>query len=150
MKKASERTIKSTNKYESAVINKDYEKLKAECEKYETLFENQEREHKVISIQLKNELERIQSKNDELKREVDEYKEQLIKKKNEVSQLLIYKRMTSRLDEVDKANLDLKSAISQLKDSLKEKDRQIKFKEIEICNLNTTLDCRAEEVKQLK
>lgn len=114
-----------TNKYESAVISKDYEKLKAECEKYETLLENQEREHKVFSIQLKNELERIQSKNDGLKREVDEYKEQLIQRKNEVNQLLIYKRMASRLDEVDKANLDLKSSISQLKDSWKEKDRQI-------------------------
>lgn len=137
-------------KYEEASKNKDYEKVKTECEKLESSLENKDREIKSMQIQYKDELQRLQSKNEEFKKELEILKEKLVKKKNEVSQLNIYKRMASRMDEVDQINLDLKNSISQFKDELKEKDRQLKQKDIEISNLHVNVEARNDEIKRLK
>lgn len=137
-------------KYEQASKNRDYEKVKSECEMLESSLEAKEREIKALQLQHKDELDRLSSRGEDFKHEIEVLKEQLIKKKNEVNQLEIYKRIASRMDEVDKINLDLKANISELKDELKEKDRAIKQKEIEISNLNVNLEYRGKEIKDLK
>ena len=137
-------------KYELASKKSDYEQVKSECDKLESLLENKERHVKAMEIKHKDELQLLQAKNDELRQEVDLLKEKLVAKKDEVGQLTIYKRMATRMDEVDKINLDLKDSISQFKNDLKLKDRKLREKEIEIGNLNVNLNHRNSEVSQLK
>ena len=54
------------------------------------------------------------------------------------------------MEEVDKINLDLKNSISQLKDELKERDRVVKQKELDINNLNTNLKHKVDDIKRLR
>lgn len=137
-------------KYESVSKNKDYSQIKSEWEKLETLLENKDRHIKEMEIQTKNEIQRIQDKYNEIKQELDLKNEKLLKKRNEVNQLNIYKRMAGRMEEVDKLNLDLKNTISQFKDEVKEKERIIRQKELEITSLNVWIDHRNNEIKSLK
>jgi chromosome segregation ATPase len=103
-----------------------------------------------MEIQTKNEMQRIQDKYNEIKQELDLKNEKLLKKRNEVNQLNIYKRMAGRMEEVDKLNLDLKNTISQFKDEVKEKERIIRQKELEIINQKVCIEHRNREIKNLK
>lgn len=137
-------------KYEKASKNKDYETIKSENDKLENLLESKDRAVKALQIQYKDEIDRFSAKNDEYKHEIDLLKETLTKKKAEVSQLTMFRRRAGQMEEVEKANIDLNTIVDQLKSEVKEKDRLIKKREIQISNLEVNLSHRNEEVKRLK
>jgi len=137
-------------KYEQTLKNKDFEKVKSECEKLELIIETKERELKGLAIQHRDELSRLNNKNEELKLENDLVKEKLLQKRNEVNKMMIYKQKASRIDEVDKMNFDLKAQIAQLQITIKEIDKVCKNKDFQINNLELSMSYRNDEIKQLK